>query len=454
MEAQSLMLQAIIEHLGIQTLTPIQEQVIEQWDQATDLIALSPTGSGKTFAFALSTLPLLDLSVFTTQCLILCPTRELANQVAEEMRKAAATLANVRVLTLIGGEPMGPQIQSLKGACQIVIGTPGRVREHADKRRLNLSKVHTRVLDEADRMLEMGMVDEVEAILSYTPKNCRTGFFSATFTQSATTLCENWMTNPIRIDVREQDNQPDIKQQIYIATRKEKQNALFALLSDSQPEKTIVFVRTKQGTQTLFEKLKEKGFPAISIHGDLDQYQRERGLTKFRLNAANILVATDVAARGLDLPSVDLVVSYDLSENDDTHRHRIGRTGRAGASGLAIALVEEKELDSAKSRCSEPDSGLTSKVSGVQHLRFHANRIQPVYFQAIEIRGGKKDKLRKGDIVGSLIKDAAVPPDDVGEIILGSTRTFLAVKTRSAKKVLQHFREGKIKGRRYTATKI
>ena len=445
-------IEKVLEHLNINALTPIQEQVLAQWTAQHDVIGLSPTGSGKTLAFTLPTLQHIEVATFKTQFLVLCPTRELANQVAEQIRKAGQLIANMHVLCLIGGEPMGPQIQGLKGACHVIVGTPGRVREHIEKRRLDLALVHTRVLDEADRMLEMGMIDDVDFILQHTAKQCRTGFFSATFAEHIQSLCQRWLHSPITVDVRDtRALQPDISQQIYLAEGKQKANGLCALLTEEQAERTIIFVQTKKGTHSLFELLKEKGFSAITLHGDLEQYQRERALAKFKMGAANILVATDVAARGLDLPNVDLVISYDLSENADTHKHRIGRTGRAGASGKAIMLVSKQELDTAKGRLNDSD---LPKPSGIEHLRFHSNRILKADFQTIEIRAGKKDKLRKGDIVGALIKEAGIPGDDLGDIVLNAKNTFIAVKLRSVKRALQQFREGKIKGRRYQANKF
>ena len=442
---------SFLTHLGISELTPIQSQAIEKWQETKDIIALSPTGSGKTLAFTLPTLMAMDMASFKTQFLVLCPTRELASQVADQIRKASQIIPNLHVNCLIGGDAMGPQIQSLKGANHIVVGTPGRVREHVEKRRLDLSAVHTRVLDEADRMLEMGMIDDVEAILSTTPDSSKTGFFSATFADHLEALCQRWLSKPVRIDVREGTTEPKIEQKIFLAEGKQKVNGLCALLTEEQPEKVIVFVQTKKGTQALFEELKDKSFSAITIHGDLEQYQRERALTKFKVGAANVLVATDVAARGLDLPAVDLVVSFDLSESDDTHKHRIGRTGRAGRSGKAFMFATPSELDVAKSRCKGSD---LPKPSGVEHLRFHANRVKEAEYQTIEVRGGKKDKLRKGDIVGALIKEAGIPSDDIGDIILNAKTTFIAVKIRSVKRTLQQFREGKIKGRRYLANRF
>jgi ATP-independent RNA helicase DbpA len=442
----------VLQHLNITSLTPIQTQVIEKWTDNQDVLGLSPTGSGKTLAFTLPTLNKLDIEQFYTQFLVLCPTRELATQVAEQIRKACQILPNIHVVCLIGGDAMGPQIQALKGACHIVVGTPGRVREHCEKRRLNLSKVHTRVLDEADRMLEMGMVDDVEVILSGTPKQCRSGFFSATFADDLDDLCNRWLHCAVRVDVRGLHTvAPNISQHIYCSEKKQKAHALFALLTEEQAEKTIIFVQTKKDTQHLFEQLREKGFSAITLHGDLEQYQRERSLAKFKMGAANVLVATDVAARGLDLPMVDVVISFDLSENADTHKHRIGRTGRAGASGKAIMLVSDNEVEIAKSRLAETDS---QKVLGVQHLRFHSNRMVSAQFQTLEIRGGKKDKLRKGDVVGALIKEAGIPGEDVGDIVLNAKNTFIAIKLRSVKRALTQFREGKIKGRKYQAMKF
>ncbi|MFC3095174.1 DEAD/DEAH box helicase [Alteromonas sediminis] len=440
-----------LQRLNVTALTPIQTEVLAQWKSSGDLIGLAPTGSGKTLAFALSSIALLDTALFRPQILILCPTRELAQQVARVCQHAAQSLDNIHTVTLIGGDSVGAQIKALKGACHIVVGTPGRVLDHLEKRRLQLDKVHTRILDEADRMFEMGMREEVAAIFSHTPKVCRTGLFSATYSDAIAQSAEQWLSSPVTVDVREQGNSPDIEQFIYKTDGGQKEQAVSAILTDRQPEKCIVFCQTKKGTQALYDNLKERGFNLVTMHGDMQQNERQRALMKLSLNATNILVATDVAARGLDLPKVDLVIAYDMSESPDTHIHRIGRTGRAGQKGVAITLATDNELERAKAFCDNPES---SRINGVQHLRFHANRVMTASNVAIEIRGGKKDKLRKGDIVGALIKEASVPGEDIGDIVQTSNTTFLAVAVRSAKKTLKQFREGKIKGRRYSAVKI
>jgi len=441
----------VLKRLNVASLTPIQTQVLEQWKPEGDLVGLAPTGSGKTLAFALASIGLLDRELFRPQILILCPTRELAQQVARVCQQASQTLNNIHTVTLIGGDSVGAQIKALKGACHIVVGTPGRVLDHLEKRRLLLDNVHTRILDEADRMFEMGMREEVEAIFSHTPANSRTGLFSATYSDAVAQSAQQWLSSPVTVDVREQAALPEIEQYIYKVENSQKEQAVSAILTDRQPEKCIVFCQTKKGTQALYDSLKQRGFSLVTMHGDMQQNERQRALMKLSLQATNILVATDVAARGLDLPKVDVVISYDISESPDTHTHRIGRTGRAGEKGTAITLAGEEELERAIAFCDNPAS---KNISGVQHLRFHANRVMSANNVAIEIRGGKKDKLRKGDIVGALIKEASVPGEDIGNIVQSSNTTYLAVAVRSAKKTLKQFREGKIKGRRYSAVKI
>ena len=441
-----------LDSQGIHTLSPIQAQSLPHALAGKDIIGQAQTGSGKTLCFVIPTLEKIDPSQFSTQALVLCPTRELADQVAEQYRNAAKQIGNIKVLTLCGGQPMGPQIQSLKHGVHIVVGTPGRVMEHVEKRRLLLKNVKIRILDEADRMLDMGFEDALRVIFSPIPKSVQTLLFSATYTEQVEAIAQQYLIEPERCKVEAQESKPLITQIGYKVLPHTRLQTLKAILTDSQPKNAIVFCNRRVQVTEVVASLVEDGFSAAGLQGDMEQHARTAVLNQFASDALQVLVATDVAARGLDIDDIECVINYTVSEEPETHIHRIGRTARAGAQGLAITLVSDDEMHFLRKIEVLQDADIPLK--GSQSLRFHKNRIIQPEYVCISLSAGKKQKLRPGDLVGALTKDAGIPGDDVGKISVQNSQSFVAVKLRSVKRAMTHFREGKIKGKRVRARKL
>lgn len=437
---------------GLTTLTEIQQKALPDLLRGKDVIGQAKTGSGKTLTFTLGVLEKLDLSSFGVQGLVLCPTRELAEQVAEEVRKFAKKLPNVKVLTLCGGTPVGPQIQSLRYGAHVIVGTPGRVMDLLLKNHLNLYHVKTLVLDEADRMLDMGFEEEMRTVIEHVPQQRQTLLFSATFPERIQQISDAIQTNPMQIVVEATHDQKKIQQLFFEVEANHKVKAAAALLTEYQPNSCIVFCNTKLACYELTEELKTMGFSAVALHGDLEQKERNQVIARFTNLSDLILVATDVAARGLDIDGVSLVINYQVAFEPEVHIHRIGRTGRADAEGIAVTLAQASEIPQVAAI--EELTSTRAKWKGIASLRFHANRIIQPSFSTIAIDGGKKNKLRPGDILGALTQDADVPGDDIGKIKITATHSFVAIKMRSVKRSLNYFREGKIKGKRFKARKL
>ncbi|MBT0586986.1 ATP-dependent RNA helicase DbpA [Alteromonas oceanisediminis] len=438
--------------LGFDKATPVQMQSLPHSLTGRDIVAQAQTGSGKTLAFALTLLNNLDSSLTKPSALVLCPTRELAEQVAEQIRTVAKNIANTKVLLLCGGVPVPPQISSLAHGANVIVGTPGRVVDHIMKGRLILSSVHHFVLDEADRMLDMGFEDELKVINRALPRAKQTLLFSATFPPSVESIVASVVTDAERITVNKTESFSHIRQRVYRVDEAQRLPTLCAVLTDQQPSSAIVFCITKKETQQVASELNAAGFSVVALHGDLEQRERTEMLAQFTAGSALTLVATDVAARGLDIEDVPLVINYRLSDDADTHIHRIGRTGRAGKKGMAISLMsDDEEIRAARI---EEQLQIVLEKSGGQALRFHANRIVQPDMACISVAGGKKDKLRPGDLLGALTQDAKIPVEDIGKIKITSTHSYLAIKARSVKRALGLFRDGKIKGKRFRARKL
>lgn len=438
--------------LGFSQMTDVQALSLPPILAGKDVVAKAKTGSGKTAAFGLGLLQNLKVERFRIQTLVLCPTRELAEQVAEEIRRLARGIHNIKVLTLCGGVPMGPQIGSLEHGAHIVVGTPGRIIDHLSRQRLDLSEVNTLILDEADRMLDMGFEDEMAAVIRQIPDDRQTLLFSATYPDSIAQMSAQVQREPVEVSVEATHDTATIEQIFFEVDEPHRIKAVAALLSHYQPESTIVFCNTKIACQEVADELTSLGVSALALHGDLEQKDRTQVLTRFANKSASVLIATDVASRGLDIKEVNAVISYQITPDPEVHIHRIGRTGRADASGLALTLVSPKEM--ARANAIEDYQGSKVKWLGIQSIRFHQNRLIQPDFVTVAIDGGKKDKLRPGDILGALIKDADIPIDDVGKINVTATHTYVAIKTRSVKRSLKQFSEGKLKGRKFKARKL
>ncbi|MGY0646451.1 MAG: ATP-dependent RNA helicase DbpA, partial [Paraglaciecola chathamensis] len=327
-----------LHSLSYKEMTPIQSQSLPLMLEGKDVIGQAKTGSGKTAAFGLNLLHQLEVKRFRVQSLVLCPTRELADQVAKEIRRLGRAIHNIKVLTLCGGMPFGPQIGSLEHGAHIVVGTPGRIEEHLRKGTLDLSNVSTWVLDEADRMLDMGFQSSIDNILEHLPKQRQTLLFSATYPQQIAAIAERVMREPVIINVASLHDEVSIQQGYYeVAENTSRMMVLEMLLLHHRPSSAVIFCNTKRETQELADELSDKGFSIAALHGDMEQRMRDQTLVRFANKSVSLLVATDVAARGLDIDSVDAVFNYQLSRDPDVHIHRIGRTGRGGNQGRAFS---------------------------------------------------------------------------------------------------------------------
>lgn len=441
-----------LEQLGYTSMTAIQAETLPLALGGKDLIAQAKTGSGKTAAFTLPILNKLNPRDFGAQALILCPTRELATQVAGEIRRLARYQDNIKVVTLCGGQSIGPQIGSLEHGGHIIVGTPGRIKDHLRKKTLSIRRVNTLVLDEADRMLEMGFIDDIESIIKETPDARQTLLFSATYPQDIKKLSGRFQKNPVQITVESIHSNQQINQQFYLCTRKEKPEALTRLLHHYSPEATVIFCNTKKETRELAGHLDINGISALALHGDLEQRDRDEVLTRFKLRSSSVLVATDVAARGLDIDELPAVVNYDLPRDADIYVHRIGRTGRAGNEGLAISLFSESENYKVEMIGHFQDREIIP--SNIEDLPTTQKTMPLPAFQALCIAGGRKDKVRPGDILGALTGEAGINGKSVGKIVVMDYVAYVAIERSIAGKALSQLQNGKIKGRKFKVRKI
>ncbi len=424
-------------------MTPIQEKSATPILAGSDVLAQAETGSGKTAAFALGVLNKLDNSALRTQALIICPTRELSDQVAAEIRRLASTMANTRIITLCGGKPMHDQLTALKHEPHIVVGTPGRLKSHVIKGTLRLENIQTLVLDEADRMLDMGFYDDIMFILGATEPDRQTLLFSATYTSEIDSVSKRIQNHPEIVKTESASNGAQIKQVFAFASDDQKTESLLRALDSYAPENAIVFCNRRDQVQKLCEQLHSDGFHARAIHGDLEQRERDEALILFANKSISLLIATDVAARGLDIDALSAVINYDFPQDSETYVHRIGRTGRAGLEGLSITLVDPEEMH--RIRSLEEFLKLEIKFSEIKKIPDNRrNRATPPT-QTLLISAGKKDKLRPGDIVGTLTANSALSKDDIGKIKVLARSSFVAVSRDKAKTALSILNENRVK---------
>lgn len=439
--------------LGYHTMTPIQAESLPQILDGKDVIGQAKTGTGKTAAFGLGLLDKLDVARYHIQSLVLCPTRELADQVAKEIRKLARSVHNIKVLTLCGGTPFGPQLGSLEHGAHIIVGTPGRVEEHLRKGTLKLNSLTTLVLDEADRMLDMGFQATLDAIVKYTPRHRQTLLFSATYPEQIQSISRRIMLHPVFVQVAEVHDNESIQQIFYKVEAETKRiTALRLLLLKFQHPSTLVFCNTKRETHDLANQLQQYGFSALALHGDLEQKDRDQTLVRFANKSTSILVATDVAARGLDIDAIDAVINYQIARDLEVHVHRIGRTGRAGSKGIACTLVTDKETY--KFHTLEEYLQQTLEVMPLPPLKLLD---QPAYVPAmatLQIGGGKKQKVRPGDILGALTGNNGIAGKQVGKINIYDNWSYVAVSLEVIKAALKKLEQGKLKGRSFRVRRI
>lgn len=462
-------LQQVIDELGFKTLTPIQEQSLPLLLDGKDVIGQSKTGSGKTAAFTLPILQKLSLQKLNlqkqvrTHALVLCPTRELCTQVAREVRKLGRKHMGLQVLMLSGGQPMGPQIRALEGGVHIIVGTPGRVLDHLSKNTLDLSMVSTLVLDEADRMLDMGFEEDMQQIFDHLPENRQTVLFSATFPRSIESMSRKYQKNATRVTIEDTGVAPSIEQ-VYCEVALSRDDAAFLFndklkatlwtLGNYEPESSIIFCNFKASVAELAEALQQNGVSAAGLHGDLEQQERDSIMAKFRNQSTRVLIATDVAARGIDIADLDLVMNFEIPKQSEIYVHRIGRTGRAGKSGVSVTLALSKELNKIEtiqkmtgSHLEKLDTGDLAQLSfdELKKELHQTNRMETLW-----ISGGRKNKVRPGDILGALTGEAGgLDGAEIGKIEIHDFFTYVAVAKKVARVALFRLRDGRIKGRKF-----
>lgn len=434
-----------LNEIGYKEMTPIQAEALPHILEGKDVIAQAKTGSGKTATFGIGLLTKLQVKKFRVQSLVLCPTRELADQVAKELRMLARATHNVKILTLCGGAAFGPQLGSLRHGAHIIVGTPGRILKHLKKEILSLEDLDMLVLDEADRMLDMGFSEEINEVLSFTKKRKQTLLFSATYTDEIMDISKNLQHEAISVKTTSTEVKNNITERFYEVQTHQKIDAIINILSNFKPENVIIFTNTKIDAKELAENLQKKKIDALAIHGDLEQYERNDVLVQFANRSCPVLIATDVAARGLDIKEMSMVINYDLPHGDETYTHRIGRTGRAGQDGLAFTLFSEYEADKAYEYKNETrlfeDAGELKTVNGFE--------MKPQYITLV-IEGGKKDKVRAGDLLGALTGDAGLQGSSIGKIDIYERQSYVAIEAKLIDEAHKQLKNGKIKGKKFS----
>ena len=443
-------LHASLETLGYATMTPVQAASLPAIIAGRDLIAQAPTGSGKTVAFGLGLLHRLDPALVKPQALVLCPTRELADQVAKAIRRLAAGIPNLKVQLLTGGVALGPQLASLRKDSHVVVGTPGRVQEMLKKQALSLAKVRTLVLDEADRMLDMGFEEAIRDIVRSLPPKRQGLLFSATIPGDIRKIGHELLREPLEVTIEGAAEKPEIDERWFEVELARKPAALATLLAQFKPESSVVFCNTRRDVDDVVEALAKSGIDALALHGDIEQRDRDEVLVRFANRSCSVLVASDVAARGLDIKDLAAVINYELPPDKDIYQHRIGRTARAGAKGLAFNLVTPREMPRATTLEALQGSPLrweTLKPGG-KPGDLHAAMV------TLRLDAGRTDKMRPGDILGALTGDAGLPADAVGKIDVFPTRSYVAIRRAEAGKALERLRAGRIKGRNVRVSRL
>ena len=435
-----------LRSLGYQAMTPIQAASLPPALAGKDLIAQAQTGSGKTAAFALALLTNLNPRRFAVQALVLCPTRELADQVTVEIRRLARAEENIKVVTLCGGVALRGQRASLEHGAHIVVGTPGRVMDHLERQYPTLEALNTLVLDEADRMLDMGFFDDIATVARQCPATRQTLLFSATYPEGIEKLARQFMREPQRIEVRSAQAGPAIEQRFYEVTRASRYPTVALLLNHFRPVSTLAFCNTKQQCRELVDYLQQQGFSALALYGELEQRERDQVLAQFANRSCSVLVATDVASRGLDIDQLEAVINVSITPDPEVHVHRIGRTGRAGATGLALSLASMDEMGSV---------GKIEQYQKMETVWHTADELTPTGqgpllppMVTLQLLGGRKEKIRPGDVLGALTgPDGGYGREQVGKITVTEFTTFIAMHRDIAKEAMRRLNAGKVKGK-------
>jgi ATP-independent RNA helicase DbpA len=435
-----------LQRLGYERMTPIQAASLPLALAGKDVIAQAKTGSGKTAAFALPLLANLNPRRFAVQALVLCPTRELAEQVTQEIRRLARAEDNIKTLTLCGGATVRPQIASLAHGAHIVVGTPGRILDHLSRQTLALDALNTLVLDEADRMLDMGFAEDIANVIKQCPKQRQTLLFSATYPEGVMKLASRFMREPQEVKLTERHAASKIRQRFYEVKESERLHAVGLLLNHYRPVSTLAFCNTKQQCRDLVAVLQAQGIVALELHGDLDQRERDQVLVQFANRSCSVLVATDVAARGLDIAQLEAVINVDITPDMELHTHRVGRTGRADEAGWAFSLASLDEMGRV---------GRIDEMQGSESVWHTLSELTPPAgaeplhppMVTLQIQGGRKEKIRPGDVLGALTKDLGFAATQIGKINVNDYSTYVAVERGIAKEALRGLNAGKVKGK-------
>ena len=434
-----------LEQLGYLLMTPIQAASLPPALAGKDIIGQAKTGSGKTAAFALTLLANLNARRFAVQALVLCPTRELADQVTGEIRRLARAEDNVKVVTLCGGVPLRGQLATLEHGAHIAVGTPGRVMDHLERGSLKLDALNTLVLDEADRMLDMGFVNDMVTVARQCPPERQTLLFSATYPEGIAKLAAQFMRQPLTVTVEAQHAGGQIEQRWYEVTDDQRLEAVSRLLDHFRPASTLAFCNTKAQCRHLAALLQERGFSALALSGELEQRERDQVLVRFANRSCSVLVATDVAARGLDIANLEAVINVDVTPDTEVHIHRIGRTGRAGESGLVLNLVSMDEMGSVGKI--EQLQGRASQWHKLDELTASAGGPLVPPMVTLHIQGGRKEKIRPGDVLGALTADLGYAREQVGKIDVNEFSTYVAVVRAIGREAAERLGAGRIKGK-------
>ena len=434
-----------LNKLGFITMTAIQKDSLPFVLAKEDLVVKAKTGSGKTITFSLGVLNNLDSKKYRIQSLILCPTRELASQVATVIKQLARYIHNIKVLTLTGGVAYKPQVHSLVHQAHIIVGTPGRVLKHLSDENFSTNHINTFVLDEADRMLDMGFIEDISKIMQSLPKNRQNMLFSATFDNALEHLSKKLFNNPRIIETDTMHTNESINQEFYLVSKEQKEQLVMKAF-DPYMKSAIIFCNTKIQCDKLADYLEDTyDVEVLVLHSDFDQQYRDETLILFENKSYPVLIATDIAARGLDIDNVDLVINYEMPENLENYIHRIGRTARSGNKGKSISFIEQSDyLDDLNEFTNNSFEFLDHKLLEKKDIYRLGYEYSTLY-----INGGKKDKLRAGDILGTLIQAVGLEKDDIGKISILPKCAYVAIKNRSYKKAYDGLLKNRIKNREF-----
>ncbi|MBL8434530.1 MAG: ATP-dependent RNA helicase DbpA [Zoogloea sp.] len=437
---------ANLARLGYHQMTPIQAASLPVALAGNDLIAQAKTGSGKTAAFGLPLLQRLDPRRFAVQAMVLCPTRELAEQVSQEIRRLARFEENIKVLTLCGGAPIRPQADSLAHGAHVVVGTPGRLMDHLSRGSLKLDALATLVLDEADRMLDMGFFDDIAYVAKACPRDRQTLLYSATYPEGVVRLARQFMRQPQEIALAGQHEADKIRQRFYEVAPDQRLHAVGLLLRHYRPVSTLAFCNTKQQCRDLIDVLHAEGFHVLALHGELDQRDRDQVMVQFANRSCSVLVATDVAARGLDIAKLEAVINVDVTPDPELHSHRIGRPGRADEDGWALSLVGPNEKNRVASIARA--NGFEPQWESLAELHAEDQPVPQPPMVTLQILGGRKEKIRPGDVLGALTGEAGFTASQIGKINVNEQSTYVAVERGIARQALKRLLDGRIKGKK------